>query len=412
MTIYQYQPTYWYYRNGVEWGRGGGSPTQQPYWLPFSTGGSISLGQSLTDYRDLNKNKDWRQKVARKQDATTAYYVRKINFLPMSSYAEVNIWNPLYGGIPEGAWEFQRNMDSLPTVTQGLEDSALADLANSRLKRKLNNRTQSFDLIVPLAEIGDLRRTIVGAANLTSNTVMALKNVKRGNLKKAWQQASDIWLTYSFGVSPMLRDIRDIGQSISSYLTRYDSIDRLTGSASRDWVSSKKYGPLTAISGLNRWSFWEFKHTLSYKYICGHRFTLGSANDYSIFDHLGISPARLVPSAWEATAFSWVLDYFGTIGDFLDDTFSTKNGQSVYVVRNRRYTIEGVGKTYYVKSGSKNVTQFHERCIPGFFNMYEFQRTSLAALPSRVLRFRTLDEMGFSGVTKLLNLTSVLAKAK
>jgi hypothetical protein len=365
-----------------------------------------------TNWKELTKNPDWKMQVAKDQDASGNYLRRISSFLPAVGRYKSTRYNISFPGVPLARGKgFIIHAGASPFIVSGTSDSTTRDIALSKLKRKLNNRTQSFNAMIPLAEIRDLRRTVKGAVDLTANVVGSLRDVKKGRFKDAWKRVSNIWLTYSFGVRPMMKDIHDIGQSITAFLERQDITDRLASQHTKTWKSRSVSTGQDAGFYVTLSSTADIEHTLSYRFITGHKFLLRSATDYTAADHFGFSPPKLIPTLWELTAFSWVLDYFGTIGDFLDDTFSGTTGNSIYVIENRRYLVKWRADIQF--SGYMDqynpflLTEVSTQNAQGEY--MEFQRTRLAALPGRVLRFRTLDEMGLNGVTKLLNLTSVLA---
>jgi len=426
-TTYSYPTSLanWIIQNGWE------SPPGDPYpfwYSPSTSYGVWTVGDGFRNERQTNSDPNWKIKVKKKQDASSPYLWRKTDIV--SGYFDVDVKHSnYYGSALEFGYhrEFFKHTPSI--VTADIEDATLADIAVTRLKRKLANRTQSFNAMIPLAELRELRQTVGGAANATMKVVLALGEVKKtakkairnlGNPKKlrkvlnqAYKDASDIWLTYSFGISPLMGTILDVNKSIGSYLTRYDSIDRISGSATKTWMKSSRLGPLTTCQGAVRGAVVQEEFKLSYKYIAGHRFTLASANDYSALDHFGLKPPSLIPTLWELTAFSWVVDYFTTAGAFLDDTFTSTTGNSVYAIENRRLEYKGsttmeIEKAYPTRTYQKWVIA---KNLPAEFSCVHFRRSVLSSYPPRVLRFRTLDEMGLNGVSKLLNLTAVLSKS-
>lgn len=403
-------------------------------WYVTNNYGDMNyLGDAFTSKKEKVSNPDWKVKISKRQDASTPYHWRGVTATPAKGSVRLQIY---LDGYPSSGRTYARESITwpcrVPVVSLAQEDVALADLAVTRLKRKLGNRTQSFNSIIPLAELRELRQTVDGMATTTMKVLLALSDVKRTlkrtvrdvkdparlrkSLVRAYKDASNIWLTYSFGVSPMMSTILDVNKSIASYLTRYDSIDRLTGSATKEWNTPEYRSDqaVTAVIGSYLETYTQAKHKLQYKYIAGHRFSLQSANDYGALDHYGIRPPSLVPALWELTAFSWVVDYFTTAGAFLDDTFTGTTGNSIYVIENRKYTIEASTRVQYNKTyteGNPSYLEWVTTSVPGKLYGHDFRRTVLNAYPPRVLRFRTLDEVGLNGVSKLLNLASILSRS-
>lgn len=418
--------TWQYTRNGYENPTGSGNFT---YYSPTFTNSTWTSGTNFRNERQTQSNPNWKIQIAKRQNASTPYLRRVTTFVPGTYDLRVMYRNPSspYNKIVGENRELHMAYWSINTMA--VTDTALADLAVQRLKRKMSNRTQSYNLIVPLAELRELRQTVDGAATATMKVLIQLADVKkalkrsvrtlkdpkklRKALRSAYKDASDIWLTYSFGISPMMSTILDINKSIGAYLTRYDSIDRLAGSATKAWTNSFKTYPAATCQGATKGFLSQEKFKLEYRYVAGHRFKIEAANDYSALDHFGIKPASLVSTAWELTAFSWVVDYFTTAGAFLDDTFSSTTGDNIYIVEDRRFTYECSTIAYFAKQYPTYVYyNFDVKNLePALTKSVEFQRRVLSTYPPRVLRFRTMDEMGLNGVSKLLNLASVLSKS-
>jgi hypothetical protein len=111
-------------------------------------------------------------------------------------------------------------------------------------------------------------------------------------------------------------------------------------------------------------------------------------------------------------AYSWVWDYFTTVGAFLDDVFTSDPSKCIYCVKSELYTAEVVGTVRATANRAyPATTKYWEDYVDDavFTGKYfNFQRTPLAKLPNRALRFKTVDEIGFNAVNKVLNLASVL----
>jgi hypothetical protein len=209
----------------------------------------------------------------------------------------------------------------------------------------------------------------------------------------------------------MMSDAKDLSNSIWTYLTSGDKMDRVQGTASKTWVTSSNGDAVTG--GVNcpvRYAL-DLEAYLSYRFIGGWKFNLRSSNDYSALAHFGVTPAALVPALWETTAFSWIVDYFTTVGDFLEDQFIGHAGSPVYVIENRKSLVRATCETsHYTTDPWTTILEDN----PGGSSIvrWDFERTPYSGLPSRILRWKTMDEVGLNGVTKLLNLTAVLLSRK
>lgn len=375
----------------------------------IATETSLSLGN---DVQIGTENRDWQTEIARGVSASTSYTRKGFVDVVLPFLSGNSRWtSPLNRIDCFGTAVHMGNGYSLIYIG---DDAATRDLALTRLKRKLQSHSGRKDLIVPIAELRDLRRTIVGTAKLTTKAVQDLVRIrkKRNKVRDAYKWASDAWLTFNFGVKPLLNDIQDISASIQDYLNRSDHTARLTGTAEKIWTSSITQKAQTGLYGCPIRTDSFAKHTLSYRYTGGFDFQVDSANNYGLGDHFGLGLGELVPASWELVPYSWIMDYFGTVGAYLDDTFSVPAGDLKYLVLNRRYTMETSVRGHYYENPPNSTKLVRGTFRHGGYKYFSFSRTPLTTLPRIGLRFRSFDEVGQHAVTKLLNLTALLKPSK
>lgn len=357
-----------------------------------------------------NSNPLWLKKVMSGTDASTAYsrsetsckYLRR-------ALAISQLISPTYSNQPQLFVSDLTILRGLPDVN--VTDSTLRDQALTRVKRRINNMTETYQSLIPLAELRELRGLVGSLTHMTTDTVKMIAELKRTKGKSLFSHVSKLWLTYSFGARPLMADIHDVSNSIWAYLTKGDiKKSKVSGKASKEWLSRTTWQTTTGI-GLMPARWMANKHSyLSYRFVGAWQFNLRSATDYSALAHFGVTPPALVPALWETTALSWVVDYFTTVGDFLEDQFVGHAGSSVYFVENRLYRSTSVGTVDHTIPASTATDKWSWKYnFPGGHETtrLEFSRTPLASLPSRILRWKTMDETGLNAVTKLLNLTAV-----
>lgn len=365
----------------------------------------VSYGSNV---RTTNSNPSWRVQVAKNVNASTNYLVEKHSLQLPRVAVKSWVYSTPYPWLGENL--NQVNVGVLPSIYTA-DDSATMDLALARLKRKLSSNVGNMNALVPLAELKDLRGLIRNSADLAASAVGALidlrKKTSHGN-KSVQKFAADIWLEFSFGVSPLIADTKAVAESINKYLLRENRSLRLSGTASKTWSSGSK-GSVSSSYGAGMDYDWHAKHTLSYRYVAGFNLQIGSANNYGIGEQLGLEFGSLPSVAWELVPYSWIADYFTTVGAYLDDAFVTPPGDTEYVIRNRRYLIEAVGAFSHSPADANSKVLWQQKGS-GKWTFFSFSRTSLSNLPHRTLRFKTVDEMGLHAVNKLLNLTSLLVR--
>jgi hypothetical protein len=359
--------------------------------------------------RSTISNPSWRIQIAKRQDAGMQYLVESQKCTVGTSTCEgvgIRSWK---GYTSEG---YVRTLGLLPTTFLST-DTTTQQTALTRLKRKLKKRAGGADALVPILEARELRGLFRQAVSMSERLLLVLINAKRSKgrsikryAKDIHKRASEAWLAYGFGIRPIISDIQNVALAIDDFFNQGDIGIRDSASAKKTWLTHSKLGPYTGIAGADLYYQATLLHTLSYRWYCGGQAAVNAGNDYGILAHLGFSGENLLPAFWELVPYSWVVDYFTTVGTFLDDTFNVIPGSMFYSGYTRRYECKAqVITTWkpwtdYVISPS-NMTNKFER--------FEFERIPLGgALPHAGLRFRSMDEIGNFGVSKLLNLASVL----
>lgn len=379
----------------------------------YDTSGRRLLGSATVSG---THDPDWKVKIAKRLDATGAY--ERFAFsdvLPvtMSASLRSSYWN-----INWKRWDNfldEVSYHQLPHYTllgNTVTDSALRDQALKKFKSKLSGKIGNAELLVPALELGELRGTIRETARLTDqvlrNIALSSRSLRGAALVSALQK---IWLTYSFGVKPLVSDTMSMLDSVSNFLDRPTQLHRLRASASKEWVTGAK----SSTTGYNGWliaTSGTCKHRLTYSFVAGVDFRLVCGNNYGLADHLGFSDfwGQLPSIGWELLPFSWVADYFSTVGDYLGDTFVFPPGSTKYLVETRYY--EGRLTSAAAINQDPTVLSPHSvegfRTVPGYAKLISMTRAPLSALPHRSLRFKTVDEVGRNTVNRLLNLCSLL----
>jgi len=358
-----------------------------------------------TSVQSGTSNKSWRTQVAEGVDASTNYSRTLYSVKPTryTCYSESTAYRSDGNGVICG--------DPLILIAN---DNDLVDQATSRLKNKLNGYIGNAQLAAPLAEAREIFRLVRQINSLGLDTVKALLAMKKTRGKSIVKAASDAWLGFGFGVNPMLNDIAKGANAILDYSTRNDNRVRITATATREYLSGSRptstnwstYEQIAYNLGIGMHSL--AKHMQGVHYVAGIDLQMRTAASYSVRDHLGLKVGALPGTLWELTPFSWVVDYAATVGPWLDDMFYTLPGTVKYVVMTKKYQ----SRTDHMYFGVGNSPTFKWRLNcpkASHANYVQFSRQKLAALPTRQLRIKSADEVAKFGLTKLLNLGSVLA---
>jgi len=351
--------------------------------------------------RSGTKLPGWRQVVAKGGNATNPYSRKIVTHRPTSykcySYGSVyqsRGYGVMYGGL--------HNLQ--PDTT------ALSDQALGRLKNRLNGNIGKAQLAAPLAESREIHRLVRQINGIGLSTLKAALAIKKTRGKSAFKQFGDIWLGFGFGVNPLIKDVASAANAILDYTTREDHSVVVRGTATREYTSSTTTIGADDIAWAMKMGHYNSHfHTQGIRIVAGIDLKLRTAASYSVPDHLGLEVGQIPSVLWELTPFSWVVDYFATVGPWLDDMFFTLPGVTKYVSVSSKYQCDSTSRPYPIfndpvvyrgwLSGSDAVSRY-----------VIFGRASLSALPSRALRIKSVDEIANNGVSKLLNLASVFAQ--
>lgn len=390
------------------------------YWSILGPTG-FSVPENVVEYLPLSsltnngyRDSDWRVKVAKRQDASSSYSSLKYRVVQQRrSWGLMEYWTI----DPYGRWiiythryrELGFHIYSSLLFSK-ISDSSLRDIALKRFKSKLSGRLGNAELLVPAVELRELRGMISETARLTEETLKRIRSQApsfRGQaLVKFLQKA---WLTYSFGVKPLVSDTISAAQAVSNYLDRPTKLHRISASAESDWVTGVQ-GRRVGHHGFNILTSGSCEHRLKYVFTAGIDFDVVCGNNYGMAEHLGFSDFwdQLPSVGWELLPFSWIADYFSTMGDYLSDTFQLPPGSTKYLTETVHYS----GK--FTESSRIEATQagaaqvLVDKSEPGFIVGTYTNRKVLSQLPHRSLRFKTVDEIGVNAVARLLNLSSLL----
>lgn len=372
----------------------------------------IYVNLSPENAKTFVRNPNWKVLLAKGADVTAPYTRREFTSRCKSaSISGQARYMPGKLSIGTHHWaESSGTCIVLPSfsISANLNDSVLKDKAVAGLKRKLAGQTKQMNSLVPIVELRELRKLIGGIAQLTEPLVGTLLKIqsKKPSSSSA-SQASNAWLQWSFGVSPLIGEAKTLSDSLSDFYLGTPRTLRLTGTARKTWVSGSGQLTTTGIFGTMLKYNTELVHELSYRVIAGVNVTLRSDPNYGLLsDHLGMNIQNLASAAWELTSYSWLVDYFSTMGDFLDDAFSRSTGWNTkYVVMDKLYRVSGRTHGKFVPSGAQFVTS---SCKDGIIDYFEFSREKLGSIPARQLRFKETDEISRNAVNRLLNLTALL----
>jgi hypothetical protein len=385
----------------------------------------------INNVKQGSSNPSYRVKIAAAQDASSPYLRTRWKVRPaVVFHKHSHSYQP--GPLPDYTITSYGMGEGYEHGTFPLSDEITRDIALKKFKGKLQSLTGAKNLLIPIAELKDFGMLVGTLTKFTSrslnavefltrkeNLIRRIERIKRGSHRKKKQygiaqlqaELSELWLTWSFAVKPMLMDAEEIALSIAKRV-EVPPYTRITASKTTQ-VHANTTGSgrfLSTYCALD-W-ITETESVITHRFVGGFRPEINASNSWGTLSHFGFEPKNLVPTAYELLPFSWMLDYFTTVGDVLNDTFTVAPGALVYLNEIRIAKL----KQKCTYSANPFVTEEHVKLHydtfkgePGELNLFVYDRKVLTSIPTRALRFKTSNEIGKSAVNKLLNLAAVLA---
>ncbi len=370
---------------------------------------------SLVSSATFQSDPDWRQKIAKKQDASKpfeAVYWDELNLSDsmqaVRRYKGETVWTRHYWQGP-GAFTLASE--------DNLEVTACRDRALKKIKKSLRDAAPRANAVVPIAELSDFYKVLTAISNASNGMVKAMinlrKNYKVNSAANIVDAATDIWLASMFGMAPLASDLDNISTVISNKLQEgvYLRFREYSGTV---YQSSTGMGMSGTWGPYNEYRCCADFVRFGCQYCMGVYYDVASCQSYDdLSSRLGLTGfANTLSTVWELVPYTWVVDYLSTVGDYLEDVFYTDTGKVIYCNRsdkwrhNLTFTAElrPVPSSYWygtiIKSGMLHTCR-----------KVHFTRTVMPSLPTRSLRFKTPREIRGdldSALSKLANLGSVL----
>lgn len=317
----------WYRMERVTIYQNDGTPydVQQNFNQGNIIGYATRVGDSLTG---------WREKIAKGESATTLFrglkqdavcvstpnYKVKImldyDWYSINDYQTVN-WGHSFE-IP------QQNLFSASDI------AAIGNRALAKLLKRYRGRTSSFQGLV---FGGELRETLRMLRSPLKGIVSTLEAFyidvyrRNGRYKKRdrIKRASDLWLEYSFGLSPLVSDLND---AVSAYNKIGETDPREVVSAYSEqekvYIAETNGGPACGIGPMIDLLTQRF--TCRVRYIVGVKTHITQPGAADKLQRFGLTTQHIAAALWELTPWSFLVDYFTNIGDIIEAGMTDTSG--------------------------------------------------------------------------------------
>lgn len=218
------------------------------------------------------------------------------------------------------SWKVARTFYSdLPTIPLEGEAPDIAGELNSLMSDVTAANLSTFDL---LTEVAELRSTIASIMSILRSVRRPLKSFKAlaksyKKLPNGHKKTSDLWMQYRYAIMPMMYSIKDI---LKLYKERRDiyKTDRSSNNIVdvRESVVPDENGEYFII-----------------RYSANHRLSAVAKARYKpsdvlsrVADQIQINP---FVTAWELVPYSFVVDWFANVGDWILAQTSALNDMAI-----------------------------------------------------------------------------------
>lgn len=395
--------------------------------------GQAVASVSLTRTRTGSALPNWRQKIENGESATTGLTAvwesasDTVGHAKVDYYGKTNFPNFYCGWKEESSADLRKTGTilnrgpKLPTLATTYADNQ----ASVKFYKKLRQQAVQWSGPTFLGELREalhmVRRPAQALWSSSHGYLDAVTKAKRLDPRNWTKRLSGLWLEYSFGWTPLIKDAEDAQKAFERLLTGGNKKSVIVGSFSdeRDTsasglASNERYESWPQF-GQNHWvprySILEERCVVRYKAKVEHETEMTRWDNWALF---GFTPSELIPTAWELLPWSFLVDYFVNVGDCLN---SWVTGQPKIAFVNKtvlRETKYYGALTVDAEGSRKAFSTACTRAVPSGviepvwnYQRKEVTRSAVSAVPLPRLQFK-FD----LGNGQLLNIAALLGQAR
>lgn len=314
---------------------------------------SLSSVKKLVRTRTGQGVPDWKKKIADHRDATSALdgVFDSVEVIGWINDHLTYYWDSVHGwGGNENTQRIDGNVALYEMTANLTSDSSLDNSVDGRASNKYLSAAR--ELVTKMdggTFLGELKQTLrmlrhpaEALGQSLDRYYKALGKRKRDEQRRRrrkglpelpkdsphweWYNAiPDLWLEHSFGWKPLMMDIEDAWQALSA-LSDKEGVVHLSRAAQGLKLRSQSTvtGGLYAGPGIDRLRR-NTSNRSSVQTTIRYRGDVTAQAATTFADKAarwGFNPEQFLPTAWELLPWSFLADYFASIGDYLDASFA------------------------------------------------------------------------------------------
>lgn len=243
-------------------------------------------------------------------------------------------------------WEYLANPLSFPVLdSEASEDVDISSELNALRAEVVSANLQTYDLLTELSEAKETAAMILQVLRSARNPLKAFRdfsksisNQKGIDPKKAKEMIESKWMEYRYAIMPLVYSVEDI----TKLLKEKDNIFK-TDRASRRFTVTVEPKSFPEQKGVYLYTRSRTEYRLSAVAKASYK---PDALTSRLFDQIGINPFQ---TAWELIPFSFVVDWFANVGDWvLAQTSSLVDGSQQRVMCQSVKTVRKVETRLFV----------------------------------------------------------------
>jgi len=305
-----------------------------------------SLTFTWTDLRTGSPVADWRKLIREGKNATSAMTWAKGEILKIEApEGKIERCNNAQAPYRMGTWRVGFPPLTVDLSAYGTLDSfAVSNIKSQALVKflaKVDKAQHEFSGLIFLGELRETLRMLHFPFKALNNGIVDhfLKLKKLSTVTRGFETfrriAAESWLEVAFGWKPLINDIKDL----------LSAIDRISATPvkeklSASFVSEVKNAPFGAGYGYGKEPYFlttgSDKITLQVRYYGALNLASLPVNREKVKSLLGFDLSQVPSAIWELTPWSFLIDYFVGIGDFIQAA-TTRTSVLSWWAKSERY---------------------------------------------------------------------------